>query len=322
MNEDTIDMSIIDMIPYIQNSPPSKVLDTSENILNSFETTPSLSTQMNLIETPKKANEASIDSHEIEQSEFFGDKIFEKVKLDRFKTIILKSITKDIEDLIRNELLRNKYTLPEKSSDEIYKKEINMLREELKSKDFIIKDLLQTIKEMKTNSVSVESNVSHISSSEANLLPANNSVAIEDVCNNNDEIAHTNGEIIIPDKKDINDNLFKKSMQNQLEEVIREKKEKFYELKNSDNKNSEPVATNNKEKRKENIRGGTTIIIGDSILNGIIQERLSRKGRVVKVHNFRGATVDDMKPHVILLLFKEPSFIIIHAGTNDAPYLI
>ena len=83
-------------------------------------------------------------------SEFFGDKIFEKVKLDRLKTIILKSITKDIEDLIRNELLRNKYTLPEKSSDEIYKKEINMLREELKSEDFIIRDLLQTIKEMKT----------------------------------------------------------------------------------------------------------------------------------------------------------------------------
>ena len=61
-----------------------------------------------------------------------------------------------------------------------------MLREELKSKDFIIKDLLQTIKEMKTNSVSVQSNVSRISSSEANLLPANNSVAIEDVCSNND----------------------------------------------------------------------------------------------------------------------------------------
>ena len=31
--------------------------------------------------------------------------------------------------------------------------------------------------------------------------------------------------------------------------------------------------------------------------------------------------VDDMKHHVIPLLHKEPSFIIIHAGTNDAPYL-
>ena len=76
------------MIPYIQNSSPSKILDTSENILNSFETTPSLSTQMNLTETPKKANDASINSHNVEQSEFFSEKIFEEAKLDRLKRII------------------------------------------------------------------------------------------------------------------------------------------------------------------------------------------------------------------------------------------
>ena len=128
-----------------------------------------------------------------------------------------------------------------------------MLTEELKSKDLIIKDLIQTVKEIRTKSVSVQSITSCMSSSEANLVPANNSVAIEDVCNNNDEIADTNDEIIIPDKKDINDNLFKKSMQNQLEEVIREKKEKFYELKNSDNKNSEPVATNKKRRNARKI---------------------------------------------------------------------
>ena len=44
--------------------------------------------------------------------------------------------------LIRNELIRNKYTLADKSNGEIYKEEIKMLREELKSKDFIMKDLL------------------------------------------------------------------------------------------------------------------------------------------------------------------------------------
>ena len=100
-----------------------------------------------------------------------------------------------------------------------------MLREELKSKDFFIKDLLQTIKEIKTKSVSVQSITSCMSTSEANLVTANNSVAIEDVCNNNDEIVDTNDEILIPDKKDINHNILKKSMQNQLEEVIKEKKE-------------------------------------------------------------------------------------------------
>ena len=160
-----------------------------------------------------------------------------------------------------------------------------------------------------------------MSSSEANLIPANNSVSIEDVYNNNDEIADTNDEILIPDKKDINDIVFKKSTENQLEEVIREKKEKFYEFKNYNNKNSEPIATNNNGETQGNYPDGTTFIIRDSILNGIIQEQLSRKGRVVKVHNFQGATVDDLKHHVIPLIRKEPSFVIIHAGTNDAPYL-
>ena len=236
-------------------------------------------------------------------------------------TIILKSITKDTEVLIRNDLLRNKYTLSDKSSDEIYKKEINVSREELKSKDFIIKDLLQTIKEIKPKSVSVQSITSCMSSSEANLVPANNSVAIEDVCNNNNEIADTNDEISIPDKKGINDNIFQKSMQNQLKEVIKDKKEKFYEFKSSGNKNSESITTNNNGGTQGKYREGTAAIIGDSILNGIIQERLSRKRRVVKVHNFRGVTVDDMKHHVMPLLRKEPSFVIIHADTNDAPYL-
>ena len=63
----------------------------------------------------------------------------------------------------------------------------------------------------------------------------------------------------------------------------------------SDNKNSEPKATNNNGETQRKYPDGTAAIIGDSILNGIIQERLSRKGRVVKVYNFRGATVDGMK---------------------------
>ena len=41
-----------------------------------------------------------------------------------------------------------------------------MVRKELKSKDFIIKDLLQTIKEIKTKSVSVQSIPLCMSSSE------------------------------------------------------------------------------------------------------------------------------------------------------------
>ena len=100
--------------------------------------------------------------------------------------------------------------------------------------------------------------------------------------------------------------------------MTREKKEKFYELKNSDNKYSEPIATNNNGETQGKY---PNVIMGHSILNGIIQERLSRKERIVKVHSFRGATVDDMKHQVIPLLYKEPNFIIIHAGTKAAPCL-
>ena len=79
LNEDIIDMSIIDVIPYIQNSPTSKILDTSESILDTFQITPSLSTQMNLIQTATKANDPSINSNEIDQSRVF--KILRKQKL-------------------------------------------------------------------------------------------------------------------------------------------------------------------------------------------------------------------------------------------------
>ena len=102
---------------------------------------------------------------------------------------------KDIEVLIKNELFRNKSLLPDKSNDEISRKKINMWREGWKNKDFISKDLLQTIKEIKANSISVQPIPSSLPSSEPNLIPAKNSVAIEDVYNNNDEIADTNGKI-------------------------------------------------------------------------------------------------------------------------------
>ena len=148
-------ISIIDMIPHTQNFPPSKILHTYENFLDPLETTRSLSPQRNLKETPKKPNSTSINSNEIDQSELFSDKVFEKAKFNRLKIIVLKSITKDIEAVIRNELLRNKYTLADKLNNEIYKEQTKILREELKSKGFIIKDLLQTIKEIKARSVSV-----------------------------------------------------------------------------------------------------------------------------------------------------------------------
>ena len=121
--------------------------------------------------------------------------------------------------------------------------------------------------------------------------------------------------------KNINDNdIFKQSMKTKMKKWLKRKKEKSYKFENSDNKNSEPIATNNNRETQGKYSDSTAVIIVDSILNGIIQERLSRKECVAKVHNFRVSKVANMKYHVMPLLRKEPSFIIIHAGANDASY--
>ena len=57
--------------------------------------------------------------------------------------------------------------------------------------------------------------------------------------------------------------------------------------------------------------------MGDSILNGVIERNLSND-RSVKVRKFPGATVDDLRHHALPIIRKQPKYLIIHAGTNDA----
>ena len=68
--------------------------------------------------------------------------------------------------------------------------------------------------------------------------------------------------------------------------MFREKKEKFYESKNSDIKNNQPIAANNNGATQGKYSDRTAVTVGHSILNGIIQKRLTRKGHLVEVHNF------------------------------------
>ena len=63
----------------------------------------------------------------------------------------------------------------------------------------------------------------------------------------------------------------------------------------------------------------TALIVGDSMISGIDQQRLSIKGRIVKVRSFPGATMNDMYDYIKPLLKKAPDNVILHVGTNDAP---
>ena len=63
---------------------------------------------------------------------------------------------------------------------------------------------------------------------------------------------------------------------------------------------------------------GTTVIVGDSILNGIVEEKLCGQGRLVKVKPFPGSTVDNLSHHIPIIR-KKLTNMIIHTGTNNAP---
>ena len=116
---------------------------------------------------------------------------------------------------------------------------------------------------------------------------------------------------IVPKKR--NDS----SILEQLEEVKKKKKNDYYAFKSSkSDKTIEEIC------ETTTILGqypsNTTVIAGDSIINGIREEHLSGKNGVVKVRNFPGATIEDMQHNLVPILERNPCRLILHVGTNNA----
>ena len=63
---------------------------------------------------------------------------------------------------------------------------------------------------------------------------------------------------------------------------------------------------------------GTICIRGDSMLQGLDEHRLGRNKNNVKVRCFPGAQIDDMYSYCKPIILKQPSYIILHVGTNDS----
>ena len=62
---------------------------------------------------------------------------------------------------------------------------------------------------------------------------------------------------------------------------------------------------------------GTCLVTGDSTLRFIDEARMLRKFNV-KVRSFHGAKTDDMFQYLVQLLEKNPDYVMLHDGTNDA----
>ena len=92
-----------------------------------------------------------------------------------------------------------------------------------------------------------------------------------------------------------------KSIEKQLNDVKIKKREEYYRSKNNLQSNTakEDITTEIAQWPKN-----TALIVGDSIINGVLEEGLCGGGRNVKVRNFPGATVDNLNHHIIPLLQK------------------
>ena len=66
-------------------------------------------------------------------------------------------------------------------------------------------------------------------------------------------------------------------------------------------------------------RKGTTLIMGDSVLSQICEDKLCKKG-TIKVRCFPGAKFEDFYHYAIPLINKKPDCIVLHMGTNNTPY--
>ena len=62
---------------------------------------------------------------------------------------------------------------------------------------------------------------------------------------------------------------------------------------------------------------GSWLVIGDSMLEGLHERKMSSK-RVVTVRKSPGATTDYMYHYSMPLIQKQPDNVILHVGTNDA----
>ena len=218
------------------------------------------------------------------------------IKGNTLKDKILNNLHKDIEDMINRKMESSLEKI-----QSIYKDELQVLRKELETKNNIINKLLETIENI--GNKAVQPNPLSIPKPH-----------LEDNSNNTNESERK--EIIVPEINNTNNN--HKDSQQELnnlnlgntnsinrkttERCENKKREEYYRSKNNVQSNA---AKENITTEKGQWPKNTTLIVGDSIINGVLEEGLCGGAQNVKVRNFPGATVDDLNHHIIPLLQKK-----------------
>ena len=186
-----------------------------------------------------------------------------------------------------------------------YKNETNVLKEECKPKDMIIAKLSKTIENLTNKKPEVISrDVQTKSNQPTKEPPLWEIMSMSKLSSNSDG---TQEEVT----ESSNFKQPKRNLKQQLEQLRLQKKLEY---------NNYQSQQQDKTSNDQDIySAGTCVIIGDSTLNGLIEENFSKQHNV-RIRKFPGATVDDLNYHVHPILRKKPKHIITHIGTNDATH--
>ena len=239
--------------------------------------------------------------------------MLKKTHYTTFKKEIIIELQKTVEGIFNLELEQFKVKSEKTLSDShaLYQEQIQSLKEVCRTKDIIISKLLETIKNLSSNK----------NYNNCNTTTRNNS------CNNDSETPVSKNTHLVPPQWDIlsttsdtttaSDNgksinvISSISIEEQLRKVRLQKDAQFkkYQRLHLEKKKL--------EEKPDTYPPNTCVLMGYSILNGVIERTLSND-RSVKVRKFPGATVNDLRHHALPMIRKQPKYIIIHAGTNDA----
>ena len=295
-------MEILNAPNFSQNTPENLCTPTI-SLSSSVGETPAL----NVNETPflqkpkdsclRKTKSKSDTENELCMEESISENLraemiaLKSFVVDQIYMMKKRSNEKDDENLIKNLL-----------------NQIEFLKQELKSKDTIIKMILENQRhqifksDLKPQTAEESNNIFNKLESEK-LFELPKKTVKKKPPNPNPSFASPNRFSALQTNNDDDDDIDAGSEQLNSNEL---------DILNS--------SDSNKEHSKSRTKAPTTVILGDSIIKNVygnaITKSIKHKKHVVVKH-FSGAKIDDMKHYVKPTQEKEPAEIILHVGTNE-----
>ena len=250
LNTDKINNPSINISSLSTQSPPSNIFTDTAT-------------------TRDRVTSSSNNSNDI----FESGVIFEKLRVTKLRSDLLgKGFRVEIKYIIKKEL-ESLHTNSTHSTTN-YIKEIKSLKRKSDIKERMITQLLDTMKEISTINITQRAKPRLIFTCENETKANNISDMITNQSERNRSVDLTSNDSIITNSEEL-----KISLSEQLKNVKRQNQEELYQF-----KSKQPIDNNmNELLSKQNHQGlypsGTTVIVGYSIINGVIEERINKKDR-------------------------------------------